>query len=255
MPFLGTIINFFTVLIFGTLGALIKKGIPKRISDAIMSGMAVCVIYIGIDGVLETAPAVPEGSPLSSGIVKILIMILSMGLGTLIGELINFEKMIVKVGDMLERIVDKNSIENGTKGNFSRGFVSCSILFCVGAMTINGAIFDGMGEPDILLAKAVIDAFACFVMATTFGIGCAFSAIFVLIYQGSIALLSFFLYGAIPVETISYMSMTGSLIIILVGLNALGVTKIKTANMIPAMFMPLILKPLFWLILEWLANK
>ncbi len=255
MPFLGTIINFFTVLIFGTLGALIRKGIPKRVSDAIMSGMGVCVIYIGIDGVLDATPAVPDGSPLSAGIVKILIMILSMGIGTLVGELINFDRLIVKAGDVLEGLVDKKSIENGTKGNFSRGFVSCSILFCVGAMTINGAIFDGMGEPDLLLAKSVIDAFACFVMATTLGIGCAFSAIFVLVYQGAIAVGSFFLHEAIPVETINYMSVTGSLVIILVGLNALGVTKIKTANMIPAMFMPIALKPLFWLILEWLAKS
>ena len=92
MPFLGTIVNFFVVLITGTLGSLVKKGIPERINNAIMSAMAICVIYIGIEGTLEAAPAVSEGAFLSAGLVKILVMIISLGVGTIIGELINIDK-------------------------------------------------------------------------------------------------------------------------------------------------------------------
>lgn len=248
MPFLGTIINFSAVLIFGALGAFVKKGIPKHISDAVITGMAICVIYVGIDGVIEPAPAVPEGAFLSAGLVKILIMILSMAIGTLIGELVDFDRLVNKLGDMLEVKLSRFSQLDG-RGNFAKGFVSCSLLFCVGAMAVNGSLQDGMGNPDILLAKTVIDAITCFVMATTLGIGCAFSAFLLLAYQGVLAVLGYFLASIIPVATVSYMSVTGSLIIILIGTNVLGLTKVKTANMVPAIFIPILLAPLFELIL------
>jgi len=248
MPFLGTIINFAAVLVFGVFGALVKKGIPKHISDAIISGMAICVIYVGIDGVLEAAPAVSEKSFLSAGLVKMLIMILSMAIGTLIGELVDFDKLVNKLGDKLESKLSHFSQMDG-KGNFAKGFVSCSLLFCVGAMAVNGSLQDGMGNPDILLAKTIIDSITCFVMATTLGVGCAFSAFLLLAYQGVIAVLGYFLESIIPVSTISYMSVTGSLIIILIGTNVLGMTKVKTANMVPAIFVPIALAPLFELIL------
>ena len=247
MPFLGTIVNFVAVLIFGVLGALVKKGIPKRISEAIISGMAICVIYIGIDGMLSAAPQVSTDSFFSAELVKILIMIISMGIGTLIGELVDFDSLVTRLGDKLESKMSSH-IKDG-EGSFSKGFVYCSMLFCVGAMAVNGALQDGLGNPDILLAKTVIDSIVCFVMATTLGIGCAFSAFLLLVYQGTIAVGGYFLASFIPASTIAYMSATGSLIIILVGTNALGITKIKTAHMVPAMFVPLALAPLFkWLL-------
>ena len=262
MPFLGTIVNFFTVLICGILGTLIKKGVPKKIGDAIMSGMAVCVIYIAIDGMLERAPEViSEGALFSDGLVKIIVMILSIALGTLIGELIDIDKWIGKLGDFLQEKVTSNGLLKmknqpvsdsslEVKSNtFSKGFVSCSLLFCVGAMTVNGAIADAMGQPDILIAKSVIDGIACFVMATTLGIGCAFSAFFVLLYQGLISLVGLGLVAVLPEVSIAYMSATGSLVILLVGTNVLGCTNIKTANMIPAIFMPAIIWPILSLIL------
>ena len=252
MPFLGTVINFLGVLIFGILGALVKRGIPKRISDAVITGMAICVIYIGIDGMLETAPAVPEGAFLSAGLVKVLIMILSMGIGALIGEIIDFDKLVTRLGDTLEEKINRLIYKkNGDaqRGSFAKGFVSCSMLFCIGAMAVNGSIQDALGDPTILLAKTVIDSISCFVMATTLGVGCAFSAFLLLLYQGGIAVAGYFLASVIPAATISYMSVTGSLIIILIGTNMIGITRVKTANMVPAIFMPLLLAPLFSLIL------
>jgi len=245
MPFLGTIINFFAVLIFGTLGALVKKGVPRRISDAIMAGLAVCVLYIGIDGILEEPPAVAEGAFLSASLLKIVIMIASMGLGTFLGELIDFDKLINKFGDFLESKLGTLLSRGNARGNFAKGFVSCSLLFCVGAMAVNGALEDALGKPDILLAKTVIDSIAVFVMATNLGIGCAASAFFVLVYQGAISLFGLFLASAVSAPTLSYMSAVGSLIILLVGTNTLGITKIKTANMVPAIFLPIALTPLF----------
>lgn len=244
MPFLGTIVNFFVVLIGGILGSLIKKGIPKRISEAIMAAMAIAVVYIGIDGTLEQAPHISDNALLSDGLVKVLIMILSMGLGALVGELIDIDKWVTRLGDFLE-----SKFSGSGSGSFSRGFVSCSILFCVGAMAVNGSILDAAGKPDVLIAKSVIDCISCTVMASTLGIGCAFSAFFVLLYQGTITLLGLFLSSFIPAYSITYMSVTGSLIIILVGTNILGMTKVKTANLVPAIFLPALIAPIFDLIL------
>ena len=171
-------------------------------------------------------------------------MIISMALGTLIGELIDIDKWVCRLGDMLEKKLSKNS----EKGTFAKGFVSCSLLFCVGAMTVNGAFADAAGKPDLLLAKSVIDGISCFVMASTLGIGCAFAAFFVLVYQGSLSVLGYFMNDLLPASSITYMSVTGSLIIILIGLNVLGCTKIKTANMIPAIFLPALIGPLVQLI-------
>lgn len=245
MPFLGTIVNFLAVLVCGLLGMLVKKGVPKRISDALSCAMAICVIYIGIDGVLEQAPAVSEGGFLSDGLIKVLVMVISMGLGTLIGELIDIDKWVNRLGDTLE----KKLVKDGEKGKFAKGFVSCSLLFCVGAMTVNGAFQDALGKSDILLAKSVIDGIMCFVMASTLGIGCAASSVFVLVYQGILTLVGMFIAGLLSPEIISYMSVTGSLIIILIGTNMLGVTKVKTANMTPAIFLPALIWPLLSLLL------
>lgn len=236
MPFLGTIVNFAAVLVAGILGSLLKKGVPKRFSDSIMSAMAVCVIYIGVSGTLEAAPAV-KGGFLDAGLVKVLIMILSMGLGTLLGELLDLDKQMNRLG----AFVEKKLSHGGEQGSIAKGFVACSLLFCIGAMSVNGAIFDALGEPDTLLAKSVIDAISCFVMATSLGIGCALSAFTLLIYQGGIALLGSLVMQYLPDAALTYMSVTGSLIIILIGTNMLGMTKVKTANMVPAIFMPLLL--------------
>lgn len=244
MPFLGTIVNFLAVLICGVLGTLVKKGVPERISKALMSAMAICVIYIGVDGALEPALIISDGAFLSKGLIKILVMIISMGVGTLIGELVDIDKWVGRLGEKLEKRFSRDS----EKGNFAQGFVSCSLLFCVGAMTVNGAFADAMGKPDILLAKSVIDGVGCFIMASTLGIGCAFSAFFVLLYQGALSLIGYFLVDLLPTVSISYMSMTGSLIIILIGMNVLGVTKVRTANMTPAIFIPALITPIIQLI-------
>lgn len=246
MAFLGTIVNFLTVLVCGLLGLLIKRGVPKKISDGILSAMAAVVIFIGIDGALEPAPSLPEGALLSAGLVKILVMIISMALGTLIGELIDIDKWVNRLGEWLEQKL----VKDGEKGNFAKAFVSCSLLFCVGAMTVNGAFADAVGKSDILIAKSVIDGIVCLVMASSLGIGCAASSVFVLVYQGLLTVVGLLLAGSLSPEIISYMSATGSLIILLIGVDMLGVVKIKTANMIPAIFLPALVSPLILAIIS-----
>lgn len=242
--FLGTMVNFAVVLLLGILGSLIKRGLPKRITDAVMVAVGACVVYIGIDGMLEAAPAVSEECVLSAGLFKALVMILSMAVGTLIGELIDIDKWIKRLGDYLaSRIRSADSGEN-----FSAGFVSCSLLFCIGAMTINGAIADAQGDPSLLLAKSVLDGISVLIMSGTMGIGCAFSAFFILVYQGGLTLAAFGLVGVLSASTLTYMSVTGSLVIMLLGTNVMGITRVKTANMIPALFLPIAFEALLKLI-------
>ncbi len=242
MPFLGTIANFAAVLVAGILGVLIKRGIPQRVSDTIMKGMAVVVVYIGISGVLESAPVYEGSTFLSDDLRKVLIMILSLAIGSALGELCNIEGGLERLGAFVEK---KFSRAGDKKGDLARGFVTCSLLFCVGAMAVTGSIADAGGNPDIILAKTVIDAITCFTLATTLGIGCALSAFAVLLYQGTITTLAFFMEDLLTGPTLSYMSVTGSLIIILIGLNVMGVSKVRTANMLPAIFLPILLEPLF----------
>ncbi len=244
MPFLGTIVNFFAVLICGCIGLLIKKGVPKRFFESVKFAMAICVIYIGIEGALESAPTVGN-TFFSDGLVKVLIMVLSMAIGTFIGELIDLDKWVNRLGDAIE----KRLANSESKGSFSEGFVTCSLMFCIGAMTVNGAFQDALGKPDILIAKAVIDGVMCLMLTPTLGIGCVASAFFVLIFQGILTVLGIFAADLLPAAVITYMSVTGSLIVIFVGTNSLGITKVKTANMLPSMFLPALLYPLFELIL------
>ena len=228
------------------------RATPERISDAIVHAMAGVVLYIGISGTLEQIPLTVENAFLSASLQKILIMILSMAFGTLIGELIDFEKWLNRLAAVAEEKLSASPALRrfGTMedGQLAKGLVSCSLLFCVGAMAVNGAIQDAVGNPDILLAKTVIDTIVCFTMATTLGIGCALSAFVVLLYQGGITLIALLFVNAIAPETLAYMSVTGSVVIVFIGLNAMGVTKVRTANMVPAIFMPLLFAPLFALL-------
>ena len=240
MPFLGTIVNFLTVLVCGFLGLLIKKGIPKRVAEAIQKALAICVVYIGVSGTLESAPVV--GNKLfSDELIKILIMVVSMAVGTLIGELIDIDKWVNRLGETLE----KRLVKKGEKGKFAEGFIYCSMLFCVGAMTINGSFQDAKGNPDILIAKSVIDGIVCLSVASTLGAGCVASAFFVLIYQGILTAIGLFAIELLPPETLTYMSVTGSMVVILIGTNMLGATKVKTANMTPALIIPAVLHLIF----------
>lgn len=244
MPFLGTLVNFSAALLAGLLGLLIKKGVPERVADTVLKSMAIAVVYIGISGALEAAPTVASDAFLSHDLRKALIMILSLGIGSLIGEVCNIEGALERLGNFLERKLSRGE----EKGQLAKGFVSCSMLICVGAMSVTGAIADATGNPDILFAKAVIDGVACFALASTMGIGAALAAFTVLIYQGAITLLTLVSSELLTGALLSYISATGSLVVCLVGTNVLGATKVRTANMIPAIFMPILLEPLFRLI-------
>ncbi len=222
---LGTIVNVITVIIGSGAGLLLNKGIPKRITDSIMKAVALCVIYIGIDGCLEGE--------------NTLIAIISMAVGALIGELLKLDDRLNALGAKLESKVAKNS---SAENAVAKGFVTASLLFCVGAMAIVGSLESGInGNHEILFSKSLLDLITSFILATTLGIGVMFSAAFVFVYQGVITVLAQFVGPYLSDAVIAEMTCAGSILIIALGLNMLGITKLKVMNYIPAVFLPIIL--------------
>lgn len=220
----GTIVNVVAVLLGCCVGLLLGKLIPERLGGAIEKGIALCVLYIGVDGLLDGTNA--------------LITILSMVLGVIVGEALHLDDKIHALGDWAERKFSSK----GKKGSFSEGFVSASLLFCVGAMAIVGSLESGLtGNHSTLYAKSMLDGVSSVVYSSTMGVGVALSAVAVLLYQGLITLCAAFAQPYLTDFVIAEMKCTGSLLIIALSLNMLGVTKIKVMNYVPAVFFPILL--------------
>ena len=160
-------------------------------------------------------------------------------MGTLIGELLDLDGRLNSLGEKIESKVSKNS---QSENSIAKGFVTASLLFCVGAMAIVGSLESGInGNHEILFSKSLLDLITSFILATTLGIGVMFSAAFVFLYQGSITVLAQFIGPYLSDVVIAEMTCVGSILIIALGLNMLGVTKLKIMNCIPAVFLPILL--------------
>ena len=244
MFMLGTIVNAVAVAVCATVGSFLKKGIPERISKTVVNGTALAVVFIGITGAIDGFRDFTAGSEFFAN-YGMLFIILSVALGGLVGELLDIDGALNRLGAWVEKKLSPKAGE-GDRPSLATGFVNCTILFCVGSMAILGAIEDiGTGTPDILFSKAVLDGISALVMATTMGIGCALSAVALFVYQGFFSLLALLFLTGVPVPVMGALSCAGSLVILAIGLNMLGATKVKTANFIPAVFLPL----LTWLFL------
>lgn len=247
MIFLGTIVNTIAVIVGSLIGVLISGLLSKhkrleQIPDVIMKVMGLCVMYIGISGIISNQQKASE----ALGNYAILIMIGAIAIGTLIGELIDIDKGLGRLGSALEAKFAKKSSNGEATGerSIAKGFVSATLLFCVGAMAITGAIESGLSggsEQGTLFAKSIIDMISAVVFGATLGIGTIFSAASVLLYQGIIELIAIFVGDFLPSVVTAEMSATGSVLILALGLNMVGATKIKVANLLPAIFLPLIL--------------
>lgn len=224
---LGVIVNSLTVILGTLIGLVFKKAIPQRLGEIIVTGIALCVLYIGISGSLECG--------------NTLVMIIAMIIGALLGECIDLDRRIHQLGSWLERRFSKGE-ENLSLGS---AFVNSTLLFCVGAMAVNGAFAAGLGDNSILFSKAALDGVTAVIYASTMGIGVALSSIALFLYQGALMLVGVFLGGTLDPIVIQEMSAVGSLMIVGLALNMLGITKIKVMNFLPAMFMPIVLIPIF----------
>ena len=220
----GVIINVVTVLIGSSIGLILKKGIPEKITKAVMTVIGLCTLYIGIDGALQGENTI--------------VLILSMVLGTIVGSLIDIDDKLEKTGKFIESKIKSK----GENKNITQGFVTGSLLFCVGAMTIVGSLNAGLsGDNELLITKSVLDLISSCVLASTLGIGVLLSSAFVLVYQGGLVLLSELLQNILTdTALVAEITCAGSVMIIALGLNIIGITKIKVANLLPALlFVPL----------------
>ncbi|MBS5788137.1 MAG: DUF554 domain-containing protein [Clostridioides difficile] len=221
---LGTIINSLAIAIGCLVGLVIKKGIPDRVSKTIMSGLALCVIYIGIEGSLKGE--------------NTLITVVCIAVGGLIGEIIDIDNKINKLGDFLQNKLSKGK---DSETSIAKGFVTTSLIYCVGAMAIVGALESGLtGNHQTLFTKALLDGISAIIFTTTLGIGVIFSSVAVFLYQGLITIGASILATLLSDAVVTALTAVGSLLIIGIGLNLLEITKIKVANLLPAVFLPII---------------
>ena len=223
MVLLGSLVNSAAIILGGSIGLALKKGLSDRIASAVMNALALCVLYIGVSGMLKGE--------------NILITILSMVFGTLVGEWIDLDKKINQLGDEIESRVSSENKEHSV----SNGFVTASLLFCVGAMAIVGALQSGLtGNHDTLFAKSLIDGIAAIVMPSSLGIGVLLSAGLILVYEGGITLFANVLAPLLTDSVINEMTCVGSLLIVGLALNMLKLTNLKIMNYAPAVFFPIL---------------
>ena len=217
---IGVLVNVLAVVVGSILGILFKKGIPEKVTKTIMTGLGLCVIYIGVSGALEGSNPI--------------IAVICMAVGGAVGGLINIHKQINRLGDKIASVF-KNRDGQST---IAEGFVSASLMFCVGAMTIVGSLNSGLGVEggiEMIYTKSVLDLISSTLLAASLGFGVIFSALFVLIFQGGIVLLAEFLQPLLTTEVISELTCVGSLMIIGLGLNLTCNAKIRVANYMPAL--------------------
>ena len=232
---IATIINAVLVLLGSCLGLLFKNRISARFSSGLTAALGLCVLGIGITNMTSTNDT--------------LCVILCMVVGTLLGEAINIEGRMDSIGELLRRRL----AGGGSNSRFVEGFVNASVLFCVGAMAINGAMEAGMNQNyDIIISKGVIDGVTSITFAAAMGMGVVCSVLPLLVYQGGLTLIFGLVGQGIPPETVTEMSAVGGTIIVGISLNMLGLPKekLRVGNMLPAIFLPLLYLPLA----RWLAG-
>lgn len=217
----GVLINAAAVAAGGVLGTLGGRLMPEKMKQTVLAATGLVSIGIGISGAIGSSNQ--------------LIPILSLVIGSVIGELLHIEDGVTRAGDWLQK-------RFGKSGSITEGFVTGSLVFAAGAMAVMGALESGLkNDHTILMAKSVIDMAGSVAFAGSLGIGVAFSALSVLVLEGTVTLLASLLTGVLTDAVITEISVTGSLIIIGVALNVLGLTKLRIMNMTPALLLPILL--------------
>ncbi len=235
MPISGTLLNIVTVLLGGTLGLLVGGRLPERFSDIIIGGLGLSTLLIGLQNALVTR--------------NVLILLGAILMGGMLGELLRLDYRLDSLGDWLQKRLAKNGKGANT---FSEVFVTSSIVFCVGPLTILGSIQNGIsGDTTLLAIKSLLDGFAAFAFAATLGWGVLMSAATILVYQGALSLIAWQVATGVPSRDNPYileMTAAGGLIILGVGLKLLNIKELKLANYLPA----LALAPaIVWIVENW----
>nr|WP_092074547.1 DUF554 domain-containing protein [Dendrosporobacter quercicolus]NSL49060.1 DUF554 domain-containing protein [Dendrosporobacter quercicolus DSM 1736]SDN01158.1 hypothetical protein SAMN04488502_11070 [Dendrosporobacter quercicolus] len=211
----GTLVNAGAILVGSAAGLLLKRGLPGRYQQSIMQGLALPIGIIGLQMALKTN--------------NILIVILSLTVGAVLGEMLDIDGRLARFGNWLTRKL------GGQYGNVGEGFVTASLVYCVGAMAVVGSIQDGLtGDAATLYAKSMLDGISAVVFASALGIGVALSSVAVILYQGSITLLAGMFGAVLSADIITELSAVGGILIIGISILMLEIKKIKVANLLPA---------------------
>lgn len=227
---MGSLINTISIIAGGLIGMVVGRAFSEDQQEALTKACGISVLFIAIAGAMEGMLRV-EGGQIASG--KSMLVVLCLAVGTLIGELIGIEKGFVTFGEWLK-------IRTGNSGDaqFVNAFVTASLTVCIGAMAIVGSIQDGVtGDYSTLAVKSVLDLIIVAVMTSSLGKGAAFSAIPILLFEGSITLLAKLIALLMTEAAIAYLSLIGSVLIFCVGLNLVFDRKLRVANMLPAVFL------------------
>ena len=221
---IGVLVNVGTVIVGACIGLMFKKGIPERVSKAAMIGLGACTLYIGISGSLCGQ--------------NVLILIASVVLGGICGTLLNIDGAI----NTLAQTVEKKFKKADNRVSIAEGLVSATLLFCVGSMTVTGSIQAGLtGDNSVLITKATLDLVSSMMLASSLGVGVLLSSVSVLVIQGGLVLLAGLISPFMSTGAINEMTCAGSLLIIMIGTNLMGITKIKVADYLPAiLFAPIL---------------
>ena len=229
----GALINAGAVIAGSTVGILLKNGLSDRFNQTVMQGLGLCTMFIGIGGALSGMLTVTDGS---IGTQHTMLLILCLALGALIGEALNIEQKLTDFGTFCQK-----KFAGQGDSSFVEGFVTTSLVICVGAMAIVGSLEDGLnGDPSTLVAKAVIDGIACIIFAASLGKGVFLSALPLLVYEGSITVLARFIRPWLTDALIGQMSCIGSVLIFAVGYNMIVDKKLRVGNLLPAIFLPVL---------------
>lgn len=225
---LGTLVNTLVVVAGALIGIVFRRWLTEKYSAAVTQGLGLCVIVIGMSTALETS--------------NMMIVLISVALGAMIGTMLRIENGLNRLGERLQARFDK---ENGN-GSFAKGFVFASLLFCVGAMSIVGALDSGLrGDHSTLYAKSVLDFISSIFLAGTYGVGVLLSAVTVLVYQGAITLLARVIAPVLTDAVITEMSAVGGVLIMGIGLNMLRKEHIPIGDLLPGVLLPLLLMRVF----------
>ena len=224
---LGTLANAFAILVGGIVGIVIRSRLPERISLIVFQGIGLFTLSLGVSLAIKTQ--------------NFLLLIFSIVLGSIIGELLDLEKWLNRLGESLKLLIKSKN------DRFAEGLVTAFLLFCMGSMTILGAIEEGLGNPPhLLLAKSVLDGFSSIALSASLGAGVIFSIIPLLLYQGGITLFASSLQNFFNDSMILELTAVGGLLLIGLGINILEIKKLKVLNMLPSLVVVVILKMLFF---------
>lgn len=226
---IGTLINCLAIVLGSSLGLLLRRGMKENISKTVMQGIGLSVILIGVTGAIKTQ--------------NTLLVILSMVIGGVVGALIDIDAKMNRLGAWVQSKLSRSQDEENT---FAKGFVTASLVYCVGAMAVVGALDSGIrGDHSTLIAKAALDGVTAVIFSSSLGIGVMLSTVPVLVYQGAIALLGGAIAPLLSDAVVTEMSAVGGLLIMGIGINMLLDKDIKVANLLPAILIPFLYFPIY----------